>query len=82
MAATATPEAVETTVLKSLTELGADEAALARDAEFEALDIDSLDLAELAQIVEEEFGVVLKGPDVAELKTVGQVIDLIVAKAA
>ena len=46
--------------------------------ELEALDIDSLDLAELSQIVEEQFGVELTGADVAEIKTVGDAIDLVV----
>ena len=51
-------------------------------ATFEELDIDSLDLVELAQIVEDEYGVVLKGEDMKELKTVGDAVDLIVARAA
>ena len=41
-----------------------------------------LDLVEIAQIVEDEFGVELAGDDVKDLKTVGDVIDLVVAKAA
>jgi acyl carrier protein len=47
---------------------------------FEALDVDSLDLAELAQIVEEDYGVVLKGDDVKNLQTVGDAIQLIAAR--
>ena len=47
------------------------------EATFEALDIDSLDLAELSQIVHERFGVELKGSDVAEVKTVEDAIELI-----
>ena len=39
--------------------------------------IDSLDLAELSQIVHERFGVELRGSDVAEVKTVGDAIKLI-----
>ena len=52
------------------------------DATFEELDIDSLDLVELAQIVEDEYGVVLKGEDMKELKTVGDAVDLITERAA
>ena len=52
-----------------------------RDATFEELDIDSLDLVELAQIVEDEYGVVLKGEDMKELKTVGDAVDLIASSA-
>ena len=54
---------------------------ITREATFEELDIDSLDLVELAQIVEDEYGVVLKGEDMKELKTVGDAIDLIAERA-
>ena len=46
------------------------------------LDVDSLDLVELAQIVEDEYGVVLKGEDMKELKTVGDAVDLITQRAS
>jgi acyl carrier protein len=36
----------------------------------------------VAQIVEEEFGVVLKGEDMEKLNTVGDAIDLVVARAS
>ena len=52
-----------------------------RDAELTALDIDSLDLAELSQIIEEQFGVELTSADVAEIHTVGDAIDLVVERA-
>ena len=51
------------------------------DGSVESLDVDSLDLVELAQIVEEEFGVRLEGDDLKGLTKVGQVIDLVVKKA-
>jgi acyl carrier protein len=51
------------------------------DATFEELDVDSLDLAELSQIIEDEFGVQLKGDDVGKIKTVGDAIDLVVSRA-
>ncbi len=54
---------------------------ITRETTFEELDIDSLDLVELAQIVEDEYGMVLKGEDMKELKTVGDAIDLIVSRA-
>ena len=50
-----------------------------RDPTFEDLDVDSLDLVELAQIVEDEYGVELKGADIEKIKTVGDVVDLVVA---
>jgi acyl carrier protein len=80
MPAQATAESVEEVIFKGLTELGA-EGQVARDSTFEQLDVDSLDLVELAQIIEDEFGVELQGEDVKDLRTVGEVIDLVVARS-
>ncbi len=82
MATTVTPEQVEKVVIDALPEFGADESQITRDATFEALDVDSLDLVELAQIVEDEYGVELKGEDIAKIKTVGDAVDLVVSRAA
>ncbi len=71
----------EKVIIKGLEEVGADPDQITRDATFESLDVDSLDLVEIAQIVEDEFGVELGGDDVKDLKTVGDAIDLVVAKA-
>ena len=57
------------------------EGDVTREATFDQLDVDSLDLVELSQVVEDEFGVELQGEDVKDLKTVGEAIDLVVAKA-
>jgi len=72
---------VEKTIYDGLVELGTERDDLSRDATLESLDVDSLDLVELAQIVEDEYGVELKGDDVKDVKTVGEVIDLVVSKA-
>ena len=82
MATTISPEQVESTVREALPQFGVDETQITRDASFEELDVDSLDLAELSQIIEEEYGVSLKGSDVAEIKTVGDAVDLVVSRAA
>jgi acyl carrier protein len=81
MATQVTPDSVETTIYDGLVELGTERDQLSREASLEDLDIDSLDLVELAQIVEDEYGVELRGDDVKDVKTVGEVIDLVVAKA-
>ena len=49
--ATATPEAVEARIVEALASFGPDIEQVTREATFEELDIDSLDLVELAQIV-------------------------------
>ena len=79
--ATVTAEQVEGRVVETLASFGPDADQISRDSTFEELDIDSLDLVELAQIVEDEYGVELKGDDVKDVKTVGDVVDLVVAKA-
>ncbi len=76
-----TTQQVETRVVETLASFGPDESLITREATFEELDIDSLDLVELAQVVEDEYGVVLKGEDMKQLKTVGDAIDLIVQRA-
>ncbi len=82
MSTTISKEQIEERVFKALEEFGAEPDQISRDAEFEALDVDSLDLVELAQIVEDDYGVQLKGEDMENLKTVGEAVDLVVAKAA
>jgi len=77
-----TSEQVQARVVEALASFGPDPELITREATFEALDIDSLDLVELAQIVEDEYGVVLSADDMKKLKTVGDAIDLIVARAA
>ena len=72
---------VEQTVYKALETFGAEPTEINRDATFEALDIDSLDLAELSQIVEDQYGVKFSSSDVEQLKTVGDAIDYIVTKS-
>ena len=74
---TDTATEVQEVVFEALASFGPDKDQITRTATLEELDIDSLDLAELSQIVEERFGVELKGSDVAEVKTVGDAIDLV-----
>ena len=78
---TITPPQVEARVIETLASFGPDADQITRESTFEELDIDSLDLVELAQVVEDEYGVVLKGEDMKELKSVGDAIDLIVSRA-
>jgi acyl carrier protein len=81
MATNATDQATLEVVSDALVSFGAERDHVTPDATFEALDVDSLDLAELAQIVDERFGVQLRAADVKDIKTVGELVDLIVARA-
>jgi len=77
-----TTSAIETTVMESLKTFGAKAEDVTRDATWEAIDIDSLDLAELAQVVEDEHGVTMRDDDMKDIKTVGEAIDFITEKKA
>ena len=81
MTEVATTESVESVVADGLAEIGAERDEITREATLEALDIDSLDLVEMAQIIEDEFQVNLQGDDVKDVRTVGELIDLVVARA-
>lgn len=78
---TITTENVEQVVYKALESFGADPGEFAPATTFEQLDVDSLDLAELAQVVEEECGVRLQGEDMKRIRTIGDAVSTIVAKA-
>jgi len=77
-----TSDTVEKVISDGLVEVGAEREAISRSATFEDLDVDSLDLVEIAQIVEDEFGVELDGDAVKDVKTVGDVVDLVVARGS
>ena len=82
MSIAVTKDQIEERLTKALVEFGAEEATISRDAEFETLDVDSLDLVEMAQIVEEEWGVEIKTEDMKGLTTFGQAIDFVAARTS
>ena len=82
MSVTITPEQVEAKVHASLAEFGADPDALDRDAQWAVLKLDSLDVVELVQVLEDEYGVRLSREEMKDLPTVGSVIDLVVSRSA
>jgi acyl carrier protein len=71
---------IEKTILSALEQFGAEPTALRRDATLEELDVDSLDLVELAQVIEDEYKVEVTSQDVQNVKTVGDVIDLVASR--
>ena len=79
---TTVPSTIETTVVESLIAFGAKAADVRRDATWEDIDVDSLDLAELAQVVEDAHGVKMEGDDMKQLRTVGDAIDFITEKTS
>jgi acyl carrier protein len=74
---TKSKEQIEQRVIDALVEFGEERENLTPTARFEDLEVDSLDLVELAQIVEDEYGVELKDSDLDHVKTVNDVVELI-----
>jgi acyl carrier protein len=75
--ASVTKDQIEERVTEALVNFGAERDQINREATWEALDVDSLDLVELAQVVEEEYGVQMKEEDMKQMPTVGSAIDFI-----
>ncbi|MBA2637128.1 MAG: acyl carrier protein [Solirubrobacterales bacterium] len=78
--ATATRQEVEQKVIDTLATFGPDREDITPTATLEELDIDSLDMAELGQVVEDEYGVEIRGEDAATVNTVSDAVDLIVSR--
>jgi acyl carrier protein len=76
----ASREEVQQKVIDTLATFGPDKEDITPDATLESLDIDSLDLAELSQVMEEEYGVEVKSEDAAQVKTVNDAVELVVGK--
>jgi acyl carrier protein len=75
-----TPD-IERRLLAAIAELGPPAETVTREARLEDLDIDSLDLAEFAQVVDDEFGVTMRPDDMTAIDTVGDAIDFVTARA-
>lgn len=74
---TVTKEQLEQRISEALVEFGAEADEIKPDATWEQLDVDSLDLVELAQIVEDEYGVELRESDMEKLETVGDAVEMV-----
>ncbi|HST55170.1 MAG TPA: phosphopantetheine-binding protein [Solirubrobacteraceae bacterium] len=80
MSETKTREEITEGICDALASFGPDRDQVTLDATLADLDIDSLDLVELAQIVDEQYGVRLEAIDLKDVETVGQAIDVVIAK--
>jgi acyl carrier protein len=77
-----TRDGIERRINEVLIEFGVEPGASRLDATWEEIDVDSLDLAELAQILEDEYGVELRRRDMVEMKTVGDAVEMVSARLA
>lgn len=72
---------IKAKIYDALENFGADPDAITEDATLEEIDIDSLDLVELAQILDEEMGIQIEQGDLGEIRTVGDALEGVYAKA-
>jgi acyl carrier protein len=71
---------VQEFVFESIAFFGPEPEEVTREATLESLDVDSLDMVELGQLVEEKYGVRLQPQDFEGVATVGEAVDIIAAK--
>lgn len=76
----ATKDELTEKVIAALVEFGEEPENVRPDSRFEELDIDSLDLVELAQVIEDEYGVEITDADMDEIATVQDVVDFVVER--
>lgn len=74
-------EELRARVTDSLVSFGAEREMIAEDTTLEALDIDSLDVAELTEMLREECDVEIDVKDFAECVTVGDAFAVIAERA-
>ena len=77
---TATKDQVQERVISALVEFGEESENVKPDSRFEDLDIDSLDLVELAQVIEDEYGIEVTDADMDKITTVQDVVDFVTAR--
>ncbi|MDH3259720.1 MAG: acyl carrier protein [Acidimicrobiia bacterium] len=66
-----------------VSELGLDGEKVSAEARFEEdLEVDSLGVVELLMALEDEFGVKIPDEEAEEIGTVGEAVDMVVAKLA
>lgn len=76
---------VEAKILETMEELVDDPSLLNKDARLEDLELGSLDVVEIAQVLEDEFDIEILGQgapsgDAPEMTTVGEAVDALVAR--
>ena len=74
---TATKDQVTERVISALVEFGEEPENVKPDSRFEDLDIDSLDLVELAQVIEDEYSIEISDSEMEKITTVQDVVDFV-----
>jgi len=71
---------IESVIIGGLADIGVEVDGISLDTPLAELDVDSLDFAELSQIVADRFGVELGADDAQQLTTVGHIVALVGAR--
>ena len=78
----ATKQQIEERVIEALVEFGEERDGLKGSTKFADLDVDSLDLVELAQIIEDEYGIEVQDTDLDKIETIDDVTALVSQRLA
>ena len=81
MAVTIDVEKVGARIQEALVEFGADPDEMRPEATLEELEIDSLDMFELAQILKQEFQIEVDPDDFEDVKTLGEAQETLLSYA-
>ncbi len=76
-----TREVLEARIERALAAFDVDTSKLAPDAVMEDLDIDSLDIVELSQILHDDYGIDIKPQDFQGSTTYGDALDVVFRRA-
>jgi acyl carrier protein len=78
----ATKEEIQKFVFDAIVSFGSEPEDISLDGTLESLEVDSLDMVELAQMVEDEYHVQLEPQEFEGVTTVGNAVDVIAAKVS
>ncbi len=73
---------IEARVVDTLVSLGVDRDAIVPEAPLETLDVDSLDVVELAELLHAEMGIEVEARDFVDVQTYGDAMRVILGRAA
>jgi acyl carrier protein len=68
---------VEAVIVEALVDMGVEAGRISPATSLAELDVDSLDLAELSQIISDRFAVEVTAEDAPRLRTVGDLLGLV-----
>ena len=73
----ATKDQITERVIAALVEFGEEPENVKPDSRFEDLEVDSLDLVELAQVIEDEYGIEVTDAEMDRIETVQDVVTFV-----